>query len=175
MVTKVTDGVVQFSRSKNNHNVLFYYYRYALLTFVGTMIMFISIALIDDGWEAFRRDSFDSFMWIGLFVSAIFTFFFSWLGKGSLVESIAIDYADKVITVTYYRLPSTLCERKLLFEGLRWDVLNGGKGWDRLRLKPKEGKKVVVCIDHLGWKFEDCLELKEALNKITPKDKKWYE
>lgn len=175
MVTKDTDGVVRFNRSKNNHSVLFYYYRYALLTFVGVIILSIAIALIKDGWEPFRRDTFDVFIRIGLSVSVIYTIFVSWVGKGNLVESIAIDYADKVITVTHYRLPSTLCERKLSFEGLRWDVLNGGRGWDRLRLKPKEGKKVVVCIDHLGWKIEDYWELAEALYKITPKDKKWYD
>ena len=168
-------GVKRFSRSKNKHSVLFYYYRYALLTFVGGIVMFLAIELISDGWEALNGLFYDRFMRIAPLASAIYTLFISWVGKGSLVESIAIDYQQKEIRVTHYRLPFTLCERKLSFDGLKWDVLNGGRGWDRLRLKPKEGKKVVVCMDHLGWKIDDCWELMEALSVITPKDKKWYD
>ena len=124
-----------------------------------------------DGWEALIGLFYDRFMRIALPAAAIYTLFVLWVGKGSLVESVVIDYPQREIRVTHYRLPSTLCERKLSFDGLKWDVLNGGRGWDRLRLKPKEGKKVVICMMHLGWKFDDCWALMDALSLITPKDK----
>ena len=165
-------GVKRFGRSKNRHSVLFYFYRYALLTFVGFMVVVLLIEVISDGWEALIGLFYDRFMRIALPAAAIYTLFVLWVGKGSLVESIVIDYQQREIRVTHYRLPSALCERKLSFDGFKWDVLNGGKGWDRLRLKPKEGKKVVICMMHLGWKFDDCLELMEALSVITPKEKR---
>ena len=171
MKTEISHGVWQFSRSKNRHSVLFYFYRYALLTFVGFMVVVLLIEVISDGWEALIGLFYDRFMRIALPAAAIYTLFVLWVGKGSLVESIAIDYQQKEIRVTHYRLPFTLCERKLSFDGFKWDVLNGGRGWDRLRLKPKEGKKVVICMMHLGWKFDDCWALMDALSLITPKDK----
>ena len=171
MKTEISHGVWQFSRSKNRHSVLFYFYRYALLTFVGFMVVVLLIEVISDGWEALIGLFYDRFMRIALPAAAIYTLFVLWVGKGSLVESVVIDYPQREIRVTHYRLPSTLCERKLSFDGLKWDVLNGGRGWDRLRLKPKEGKKVVICMMHLGWKFDDCWALMDALSLITPKDK----
>ena len=172
MKTEISHGVWQFSRSKNRHSVLFYFYRYALLTFVGFMVVVLLIEVISDGWEALIGLFYDRFMRIALPAAAIYTLFVLWVGKGSLVESVVIDYPQREIRVTHYRLPSTLCERKLSFDGFKWDVLNGGKGWDRLRLKPKEGKKVVICMMHFGWKFDDCWELMESLSVITPKDKR---
>ena len=171
MKTEISHGVWQFRRSKNRHSVLFYFYRYALLTFVGFMVVVLLIEVISDGWEALIGLFYDRFMRIALPAAAIYTLFVLWVGKGSLVESVVIDYPQREIRVTHYRLPSTLCERKLSFDGLKWDVLNGGRGWDRLRLKPKEGKKVVICMMHLGWKFDDCWALMDALSLITPKDK----
>jgi hypothetical protein len=171
MKTEISHGVWQFSRSKNRQSVLFYFYRYALLTFVGFMVVVLLIEVISDGWEALIGLFYDRFMRIALPAAAIYTLFVLWVGKGSLVESIAIDYQQKEIRVTHYRLPFTLCERKLSFDGLKWDVMNGGRSWDRLRLKPKEGKKVVICMMHLGWKFDDCWALMDALSLITPKDK----
>ena len=171
MKTEISHGVWQFSRSKNRHSVLFYFYRYALLTFVGFMVVVLLIEVISDGWEALIGLFYDRFMRIALPAAAIYTLFVLWVGKGSLVESVVIDYPQREIRVTHYRLPSTLCERKLSVDGLKWDVLNGGRGWDRLRLKPKEGKKVVICMMHLGWKFDDCWALMDALSLITPKDK----
>ncbi|MBR6990603.1 MAG: hypothetical protein IKH97_00060 [Bacteroidales bacterium] len=172
MKTEISHNVWQFSRSKNRHSVLFYFYRYALLTFVGFMVVVLLIEVISDGWEALIGLFYDRFMRIALPAAAIYTLFVFWVGKGSLVESVVIDYPQREIRVTHYRLPSALCERKLSFDGFRWDVLNGGKGWDRLRLKPKEGKRVVICMMHLGWKLDDCWELMEALSVITPKDKR---
>ena len=172
MKTEISHGVWQFCRSKNRHSVLFYFYRYALLTFVGFMVVVLLIEVISDGWEALIGLFYDRFMRIALPAAAIYTLFVLWVGKGSLVESIVIDYPQREIRVTHYRLPFTLCERKLSFDGLKWDVLNGGKGWDRLRLKPKEGKRVVICMMHLGWKLDDCWELMEALSVITPKYKR---
>ena len=173
MEEKGSQGVKQFSRSKNKHSVLFYFYRYALLTFVAFMVVLLMIEVISDGWEALNGLFYDRFMRIALPAAAIYTLFLSWVGKGSLVETIVIDYPRKEIRVTHYRLPFTLCERKLSFDGLKWDVLNGGRGWNRLRLKPKEGKRVVICMDHLGWKVDDCWALMDALSGITPKDKRW--
>jgi hypothetical protein len=172
MKTEISHGVWQFSRSKNRHSVLFYFYRYALLTFVGFMVVVLLIEVISDGWEALIGLFYDRFMRIALPAAAIYTLFDVWVGKGSLVESVTIDYQQKEIRVTHYRLPFTLCERKLSFDGFKWDVLNGGRAWDRLRLKPKEGKKVVICMMHLGWKIDDCWALMGALSVITPKDKR---
>lgn len=175
MKTEISHDVWRYGRSKNRHSVLFYYYRYALLVFVGFIVMCLVMLLIDDGWSAYHGEYFVRFMLRLLFISACFSIFFSWIGKGSLVESVVIDYPQREIRVTHYRLPSTLCERKLSFDGFRWDVLNGGNGWDRLRLKPKDGKKIVICMMHLGWKFDDYLELMEALSVITPKEKRLYD
>ena len=116
MKTEISHGVWQFSRSKNRHSVLFYFYRYALLTFVGFMVVVLLIEVISDGWEALIGLFYDRFMRIALPAVAIYTLFVLWVGKGSLVESIAIDYQQKEIRVTHYRLPSTLCERKLSFD-----------------------------------------------------------
>lgn len=49
MKTEISHGVWQFSRSKNRHSVLFYFYRYALLTFVGFMVVVLLIEVISDG------------------------------------------------------------------------------------------------------------------------------
>ena len=172
METQGPHEVKRIGRSKNKHSVLFYFYRYALFTFVGFILMLLAIALISDGLDAFP---FDFFMRM-VVISALTVLCLSLVGKGSLVESVVIDYPHGEIRVTHYRLPFTPCERKLSFDGFRWDVLRGSVySWDRLRLKPKEGKKVVVCMEHLGWEIEDCWALMDALSVITPKDKKWYD
>ena len=46
--------VKRFARSKNRHSVLFYYYRYALLTFVGVIVLFLVVEVIGGGWEALK-------------------------------------------------------------------------------------------------------------------------
>ena len=172
MGRQCSQKVKRIGRSKNKHSVLFYFYRYALFTFVGFILLLLAIALISDGLDAFP---FDFFMCM-VIISTISVLCISLVGKGSLVESVEIDYPQREIRVTHYRLPFTLCERKLSFDGFRWDVLKGHLyAWSRLRLKPKEGKKVVVCMEHLGWEIEDCWALMDALSVITPKDKKWYD
>ena len=110
MKTEISHGVWQFSRSKNRHSVLFYFYRYALLTFVGFMVVVLLIEVISDGWEALIGLFYDRFMRIALPAAAIYTLFVLWVGKGSLVESVVIDYPQREIRVTHYRLPFTLCE-----------------------------------------------------------------
>ena len=62
MKTEISHGVWQFSRSKNRHSVLFYFYRYALLTFVGFMVVVLLIEVISDGWEALIGLFYDRFM-----------------------------------------------------------------------------------------------------------------
>lgn len=167
MVTEIAQGVRQFSRSKNRHPVLFYYYRNVALFFVGYFMVAMLTLLI----YGTNRDVMGKVMVIDLLFVAFLTGCFAWQSKGSLVESVTIDNPRQELRVVHYRSTGTRCERTIPFEGFRWDVLSARDG-NRLRLFPREGRRIVVVEGYLGWRYEDFAELVTAMHSFERKKKR---
>ena len=165
MKTEISHDVWQYSRSKNRHSVLFYYYRNVVLFFVCFSVASVLPTVILSGYD-----------WNTIGVVAplfmfFFTFCFAWTIKGSLVESVTIDNPRQEIRIVHYRLSRVSCERAIPFEGFRWDVKFARDG-NRLRMYPCEGKRVVVVEGRLGWTYEDYSELVSAMHRFEKKEKK---
>ncbi|MBQ6684386.1 MAG: hypothetical protein IJM74_09820 [Bacteroidales bacterium] len=164
MKTEISHDVWQYSRSKNRHSVLFYYYRIVVLFFVCFSVASVLPTVILSGYD-----------WNTIGVVAplfmfFFTFCFAWAIKGSLVESVTIDNPRQEIRIVHYRLSGVSCERAIPFEGFRWNVLFARDG-NRLRMYPCEGKRVVVVEGRLGWTYEDFAEIVNAMHQFTKKKK----
>ena len=160
MKTEISHDVWQYSRSKNRHSVLFYYYRIVVLFFVCFSVASVLPTVILSGYD-----------WNTIGVVAplfmfFFTFCFAWAIKGSLVESVTIDNPRQEIRIVHYRLSGVSCERAIPFEGFRWNVLFARDG-NRLRMYPCEGKRVVVVEGRLGWTYEDFAEIVNAMHQFT--------
>ena len=161
---------IQIARSKNRHSILFCYYRSVLLEFCGGIALMVLIPFIDRGWDAVRWEHWGGYMSVVLLCIGFFTFCYAWNGKGNLVESLTIDFEERIVLVSHYRLPATKCQSRLPLDGLTWDVRRSARGVDRLRLKPREGKRMVICIDHLGWTYDDCYNLMVILDNLKNKE-----
>ena len=165
MKTEISHDVWQYSRSKNRHSVLFYYYRIVVLFFVCFSVASVLPTVILSGYD-----------WNTIGVVAplfmfFFTFCFAWTIKGSLVESVTIDNPRQEIRIVHYRLSGVSSERAIPFEGFRWNVLFARDG-NRLRMYPYEGKRIVVVEGRLGWTYEDYSELVSAMHRFEKKENK---
>ena len=87
------------------------------------------------------------------------------------MDSVTIDYKKQEIRIKYYSLLKKEHNVTFPFEGFSWSILNGGRSQDRLRFQHEERSKIVLCEDSLGWTFEDCSHLHQALSRITPREK----
>ena len=72
----------------------------------------------------------------GLFMAP----FYSFLNKGSLADVVYVDYIKQEIRVIHYTIGNRQLKTVIPFEGMRWDVVWGGKSLDRLRIFPKAEK-----------------------------------
>ena len=104
-------------------------------------------------------------------------FFLSLVGsfaeKGSLVETVHIDYKKQEIRVLRYNLLKRQFKIVIPVEGFSWDVLWGGRSANRLRMFQPDGKRIVICEGVLGWTVEDLLHLESALSKVVAQDDWW--
>jgi len=164
---------IHITRSKNRHSILFCYYRFVLLVFCCWMALVVLMPFIVQGWDAIRWENWGRYMQVDFPIIVFLTFCYAWNGKGNLVESLTIDLNEEMVRVSHYRLPAARCHSLLPLDGLTWDVRRSLRGVDRLRLKPREGRRMVICIDHLGWTYDDCNNLINILSKLTNKEKQY--
>lgn len=146
-------------RSKRKRTILFCYYRRAFLWFVLLSVPYFVMGI---GHEGFWSEC-----WPLLLIPTLISLGISIVAKGTLAESVTMDYSKREITISYYSLLGRESERIISAKGLHWRITSPrGRGWDRLKIYPKEGPKVVICQD-LGWEEEDFEKLSVALEKIT--------
>lgn len=109
-----------------------------------------------------------------VFIFAIsFALFISFVSKGSLVEAVYVDYKKMEIRVLRYDIMKRPIRDVISFGDFSWDVLNGGRGPDRLRMFRPDGKRIVVCEGVLGWTFDDFQHLRSALSKVAEQSDWW--
>lgn len=159
-------------RSKRKHSIVdSFYIRFLWIIAIGFGgIGGISIicGIIDEGLpNFFSYWNWLRFFWLIFLISVLLSAWYSILNKGSLVDTIKIDYNKQEIRVLYYSLFNRKRQVTLPFEGMEWNVLPGGYSSNRIRIFPKEGKRIVVCEGTLGWTYEDYNQLRSALSKIT--------
>lgn len=90
--------------------------------------------------------------------------------KGSLVDTVRIDYKKQEIRILRYTLFNRQQNVVFPFKGFYWNVSLQPKRFDRLRLFSSNGQKIVICIGTLGWTIEEVHKLQLALSKIVDKD-----
>lgn len=103
----------------------------------------------------------------GASVSMFFSLFYSFLNKGSLADVVYVDFIKQEISVIHYTLDGRQLKTIIPFEGMTWDVYWGNSSLDKLRIFPKNGKRVVICEGTLGWTIEDIELLKSVLSRIV--------
>lgn len=167
MKTEISHRVWQYSRSKNRHSVLFYYYRNVVLFFVFFFLAATLPPLIYGADGA----AVGKVILAALLYVFFFTGCFAWMSKGSLVESVTIDNPRQEICVVHYQVSGVRCERIIPFKGFMWDVLSARDG-NRLRLFPREGRRIVVVEGYMGWSYADFAEIVTAMHQFTKKKKR---
>ena len=132
-----------------------------MLFFVMTLGIFLFYTLTGGvliAWEP---------LCVGASVSMFFSLFYSFLNKGSLADVVYVDFIKQEISVIHYTLAGRQLKTIIPFEGMTWDVYYGNSYLDKLRIFPKNGKRVVICEGTLGWTFEDSKLLKSVLSRIV--------
>jgi hypothetical protein len=152
-------------RSKRRFPVVVRFYLRIVWLFSAIFLIESVIFLLSETFHFFL----DNLLFVFLFAFC-FALFLSILGKGSLVETVCIDYIKREIRVLQYNLLYHQHKIVIPFEGFSWDVMNGGRGPDRLRMFQPNGKRVVICEGVLGWTFEDFLRLKSELSMVAAQD-----
>ncbi|MCR4736652.1 MAG: hypothetical protein K5846_00645 [Bacteroidales bacterium] len=153
-------------RSKWKYSVVVRFYLRTAWLFIALFLMEAAIFLFSESFHFFL----DHLLAVFLFAFG-FALFLSFLGKGSLVEAVYVDYKKLEIRVLRYDLLKRQYKIVIPFEGFSWDMLNGGgRGPDRLRMFQPNGKRVVICEGVLGWTIEDFQHLKSALSKVVAED-----
>ena len=104
------------------------------------------------------------------FISLGIALYYSLINKGSLVESVSVDYLRQEIRVVHFTLLNRQHKVVVPFEGMSWSVLPGGRSLDRLRIFPKQGNRIVICEGGLGWTGEDFGRLESALSRIVERE-----
>ena len=157
--------VITICRSKHEISVLGRFYIAFGLYFAGFMVIAALVVFFCDGMKALN-DHIPFVLGMGFAMSLLFS-----LGhKGSLVETVCVDYTKQEIRVLRYDLLSHQHNAAIPFKGFSWDVMSSGRYPARIRLFPLEGKRIVICKGELGWTFEDCLKLELVLSEIVEKD-----
>lgn len=158
---------ITISRSKHKLSVVdWWYLRLFLMSIASTVLLLI--VLFITGKSIFISLRPVIICAIGVF---FFCMFYSLINKGNLVDSVTIDYKNQEIRVKYYSLLKKEHNVTFPFEGFSWSILHGGRSQNRLRFQQEQRSKIVLCEDSLGWTFEDCSHLHQALSRITPREK----
>lgn len=155
-------------RSKRKCSVVAHFYLRIAWLFSAFFLMESAIFLLSDTFH-FYLDNL-----LAVFLSALFlSLVDSFAEKGSLVETVHIDYKKQEIRVLRYNLLKRQFKIVIPFEGFSWDVLWGGRSANRLRMFQPDGKRIVICEGVLGWTVEDLLHLESALSKVVAQDDWW--
>lgn len=159
--------IVTISRSKRKLSVVdWWYLRLLIMSVVYIVILIVFCFIIDKSMFFSLR-----LVVIISIISFLISIYYSLINKGSLVDSVTIDYEKQEIHIRHYTLLKKERNVTIPFEGFYWSILNGGRSQDRLRFKHNDFPTIVICEDSLGWTFEDCTQLHQALSRITPKNK----
>lgn len=161
---------ITIRRSKRRFTIVQWWYLRVLGIFAGMMLMFALITVFDPVENTTFTEDFFEKSSIYSVASLFASLFYSFINKGSLVETVHIDYIKQEIRVLRYTLWGRQRKVVISFKGFSWDVLPGGKSPDRLRLFPLASDRIVICEGTLGWTGDDCDCLKEALSDIVDKD-----
>lgn len=160
------NSVITIRRSKRKYSIVAAFYLRFLLIVAGLLAfgvgVFAFFAIKDGKWYLIAT-ALPLLSGMSVFGSA----WYSFLNKGSLVDTIKIDYIKQEINVLRYTLINEQREVTIPFEGIKWNFLPVGRSKDRLRIFPQNGKRIVICEDTLGWTCEDISELKSALSVIV--------
>lgn len=163
----MSKNCITISRSKHKLSVVdWWYLRLFLMSIASTVLLLI--VLFITGKSIFISLRPVIICAIGVF---FFCMFYSLINKGNLVDSVTIDYKNQEIRVKYYSLLKKEHNVTFPFEGFSWSILHGGRSQNRLRFQQEQRSKIVLCEDSLGWTFEDCSHLHQALSRITPREK----
>ena len=158
-----TNDIQRIIRSKNQHTALYYFNRSFSPVFLVVVVVLLLLSI-----NSFCRESSD-FLDIALIildVSVCYLVGDVLVNKGSLVEEVAIDRSRREIQVIHYRLWGQRCERKIPFDGFSWSVSRDKYDGDRVRIYPKQGRRIVVVENKLGWNTNDVKNLIDALSQI---------
>ncbi len=155
-------------RSKRKLSIVSrWYLRLAIITFIILVGVFL-VSLFDKGsMLSFFKRPFRPFPYL---ISLGIALYYSLINKGSLVESVSVDYLRREIRVVHSTLLNRQHKVVVPFEGMSWSVLPGGFSFDRLRIFPKQGNRIVICEGGLGWTGEDVDRLESALSKIVERE-----
>lgn len=152
-------------RSKRKLSIVSrWYLRLAITTFI-ILVGFFLVSLFDKGLMSslFKRP-------LVYLISLGIALYYSLINKGSLVESVSVDYLRQEIRVVHSTLLNRQHKVVVPFEGMSWSVLPGGRSLDRLRIFPKQGDRIVICEGGLGWTGEDVDQLESALSRIVERE-----
>jgi len=152
-------------RSKRKYSVVVRFYLRTVWLFIALFLMESAIFLFSESFHFFL----DHLLTVFLFAFCG-TLLFAFVGKGSLVETVYVDYKKREIRVLRYDLLKRQYKIVIPFEGFSWDVKRGGRAPDRLRMFQSDGRRVVVCEGVLGWTFEDFQRLRSALSTVVAQD-----
>lgn len=152
-------------RSKRRISIVLWWYLRLMWLFAGMMLILACIGCFTNGGITLVE-----IMPVYGGISVWFALFYSFINKGSLVETVHIDYIQQEIRVLRYSLWGRQFKVVIPFKGFTWDELPGGNSPYRLRLFPLADNRIVICEGSLGWTGDDCVRLKEALSEIVEKD-----
>lgn len=160
------NSVITIQRSKRKYSIVArFYIRFLLIAFglMGFSVGVFAFFAIRDGKSSLIATALPLLSGMSVLGSA----WYSFLNKGSLVDMIKIDYIKQEINILRYTLLGQQREETISFEGVKWNIMPGGRSKDRLRIFPQNGKRVVICEDTLGWTYEDINKLRSALSVIV--------
>ena len=162
-------GVKHFQQKHRNRTILQSFYLNMVLWMIILWVGLLILIYLREGSLGNMLINSRGLWWASVSVILV-ALFYSLIEKGSLVESLDVDYASQEIRVIHYRLPFMKCQRTIPFEGLQWTwVRTRSRKMDYLRITPKEGKKLYITGYHLGW--DNCMGIIAALQKIDNPDK----
>ncbi len=160
------NSVITIRRSKRKYSIVARFYLRFLLIVAGLLGFYVGLFAffaIKDGKWSLIATAFPLLSGISVLGSA----WYSFLNKGSLVDMIKIDYIKQEINILRYTLLGQQREETISFEGVKWNIMPGGRSKDRLRIFPQDGTRVVVCEGTLGWTYDDFQNLRSALSVIV--------
>lgn len=160
-MTNIPQDIVVIQRSKREHSIVFLFWRRMFLTFcIATLCVFLLGILM--------RVLVDlTFFCVAGFYSTIIPLIYSFVNKGSLADIVYVDFTKQEICVVHYTLGKRQLKTIIPFEGMTWDVYYGWGHYGKVRIFPKNGKRMVICEGTLGWTDGDSTLLESMLSRIV--------
>ncbi len=160
------NSVITIRRSKRKYSIVARFYLRFLLIVAGLLGFSVGVFAFFAIWDG-KSSLIATALPLLSGMSVLGSAWYSFLNKGSLVDMIKIDYIKQEINVLRYALLGQQHEVTVPFEGMKWNILPGGRSKDRLRIFPQDGTRVVVCEGTLGWTYDDFQNLRSALSVIV--------